>query len=210
MERTSAASSSPFFSYLNQPMITIHNPIININLAQTEMSRALFAALLHREEPEPVPAHSAIGRPLIGQYLEGQGGVYAGDFRADDGFIYGLISGEEEDIGRARWAPEGELPDLSNWDGLANTRALHDTCPAAKLAAGYQRDGHSDFYLPAQRELLLASANIRHLFGKDGWYATSTPYGMNCMWAVDFDDGRTYGLNRSNDIRVRPFRRFIY
>nr|WP_319566232.1 hypothetical protein [uncultured Rhodoferax sp.] len=194
-------------------MITIHNPTFHITLAQTEMARALFAALLHRDEPEAPETehtHSAIGRPLIGQYLEGQGGVYAGDFRADDGSIYGLIGGEEEDIGCARWAPDGELPNLSDWDGLANTRALHDTCPAAKLAVGYRRDGHSDFYLPAQRELLLASANIRHLFGKSGWYATSTPNGSSYTWAVGFEDGTTYYSNRDNEFLVRPFRRFIY
>jgi len=48
------------------------------------------------------------------------------------------------------------------------------TTPAAKLAAGYTRDEHSDFYLPARRELQLGAANLHDTFGTESWYPTLT------------------------------------
>lgn len=149
-------------------------------------------------------------RPQIGQYWEGQGGIYIGDFRGGDGSVYGLIVGAEEDIGRARWAHEGDMPNLTDWDGLANTAALVESCPAAKLAAGYTRDEHSDFYLPARRELHLAAANVPDKFSKESWYWSSSCWSARYAWAVDFDGGFTHRIKRDFELRVRPFRRFIY
>jgi len=146
-------------------------------------------------------------RPKIGEYLAGQGGVYVGDILGSDGVLYGLITGTEEDIGRAKWGPDGER-DLSDWDGLSNTNRLRNECPAAKMASDYEVDGHVDFYLPARRELIVAQANMPHLFGKDSYYWTSTPYGQLTAWAVDFEYGGVYGWDRSLEFRVRPFRRF--
>ena len=176
------------------------------------MARSFIASLLTTEEPEApaaVAATDASGRPAIGEYWPGQGGIYAGDFRTGDGTVYGLIVAKEEDVGRARWAPDGER-DLSDWDGLANTAALRNECPAAKLAGDYVRDEHTDFYLPARRELQLAAANLHDTFGKESWYWTSTPHGEYYAWAVDFEYGSTNDGTRVNEFRVRPFRRFIY
>lgn len=173
-----------------------------------------------------LPAHSAVkqlieqlerrsfqwpvqSRPKLGEYLPGQGGIFAGDIRGDDGITYGLIVGVEEDIGRAKWGPDGER-NLSSWDGMGNTNRLRNECPAAKLASDYERDGHVDFYLPARREMLIAAANVPHLFGKGSWYWTSTPYGEDFAWNVDFEHGFVYVDNRSREFRVRPFRRFTY
>lgn len=149
-----------------------------------------------------------VSRPKIGEYLSGQGGIYVGDILGNDGVLYGLIAGKEEDIGRAKWGPDGER-DLSDWDGLTNTSRLRNECPAAKLAGDYEADGHVGFYLPARRELIVAQANIPHLFGKDSWYWTSTPSGSSCAWAVDFECGLVDDWGRSYEFRVRPFRRFI-
>lgn len=151
------------------------------------------------------PAH---GRPAIGDYWEGQGGHYAGDFRGSDGSVYGLIVAPGDDVGRAAWGPTGER-ELSDWDGLANTARLRNECPAAKLAVGFERDEHSDFYLPARRELQLAAANVPHLFGKESWYWSSTPYSEDYAWAVGFERGTTNFHFRTFEFRVRPFRRFI-
>ncbi len=148
-------------------------------------------------------------RPAIGDYWEGQGGHYAGDFRGSDGSVYGLIVAPGEDVGRASWGPNGER-ELSDWDGLANTGRLRNECPAAKLAVGFEQDEHSDFYLPARRELQLAAANVPHLFGSESWYWSSTPSGEHYAWAVDFEDGFTSYDYRDDEFRVRPFRRFIY
>lgn len=190
--------------------LTLSNPTFNFNSAP---SSDFFAALLRGgDEPDntaPIAAKSVAGRPQIGEHWEGQGGIYAGDLRAGDGSIYGLIVAPEQDIGRATWGPNGER-DLSDWDGLENTRRLVNECPAAKLAAGYTRDEHTDFYLPARRELLLGAANLHDTFGKESWYWTSTPRAEHYAWAVDFESGHTRSNTRTNEFRVRPFRRFVY
>ena len=206
-------------------MIHIENISIHIHPAPRPSLPSFGAALLHAimekgvenesgtaaEPQQGIPAD----RPAIGQYWPGQGGIYAGDFLGGDGVIYGLIvadCGTVQDIGRAPWGQNGSLA-LSDWDGLRNTTALiAGDSPAAKLVAKYTNDGCTDFYLPARRELLLASANLHNLFGKDSWYWTSTPH-KGCdhrAWAVDFEDGFTNNIFRSYDLRVRPFRRFVY
>ena len=178
--------------------------------AAPAMAQALSTALMFGAEAEVfASAADRSDRPAIGEYWPGQGGIYAGDFRGSDGTVYGLIVGKEEDIGRARWAQAGER-DLSDWDGLANTAALRNDCPAAKLAADYVHDEHADFYLPARRELQLAAANVPDKFGTESWYWSSTPYSESYAWAVDFEYGSTSSDYRGHEFRVRPFRRFIY
>lgn len=145
----------------------------------------------------------------LGEYIIDQGGIFAGDIRGDDGVTYGLIISQEEDIGCATWGPEGER-DLSDWDGLNNTARLRNECPAAKLASDYKAGGNIDFYLPGRREMLVAMANLPHLFNKDSWYWTSTPYGRISAWAVDFENGSVSITTRYYEFRVRPFRRFTY
>lgn len=184
-------------------MIHIENISIHIHHAH----QAITAA----EPQQGIPAD----RPAIGQYWPGQGGIYAGDFLGGDGVIYGLIvadCGTSQDIGKAPWGQNGSLA-LSDWDGLRNTTALiAGDNPAAKLVAKYANDGCTDFYLPARRELLLACANLHDRFGKDSWYWTSTPYedNENNAWAVYVKYGYADDSMRCNDLRVRPFRRFIY
>lgn len=195
--------------------ITLNNPTFNLHAAPTSLASAFIAALLRSSDepdesaPAPAAVNSIADRPMIGQYWEGQGGIYAGDFLAGDGSIYGLIVAQEQDIGSANWGPVCEH-DLSDWDGLKNTQALANSCPAAKLAAGYTCDGHDDFYLPARRELQLGAANLHDTFGKESWYWTSTPYAEHYAWAVDFERGHTLNDFRLNEFLVRPFRRFIY
>lgn len=161
------------------------------------------------ERKEPAQEFTAVQPPKIGEYWQGQGGIYAGDFLSGDGSTYGLIVAPEQDIGRATCGPNGER-DLSDWDGMENTRRLVNECPAAKLAAGYTRDEHTDFYLPARRELLLGAANLHDTFGKESWYWTSTPRAEHYAWAVDFENGSSDDFNRDFEFRVRPFRRFVY
>lgn len=190
--------------------INIIKPVFHFHAAPPAMASALFAALQDAgEQPATTPPSGDTGRPEIGEYWEGQGGIYAGDFRGDDGVTFGLIVAKEQDIGRARWAPDGER-DLSDWDGLANTARLRKECPAAELAAKYECDGHSDFYLPARRELNFAGATLHGTFGKDSWYWTSTPHAESYAWAVDFERGLTSDDCRRFEFRVRPVRRFVY
>ncbi|GAB2704159.1 Lcl C-terminal domain-containing protein [Comamonas sediminis] len=190
----------------------LHIENLTINIGATGSSPALGVELLSdivtsdEKQGMPIIDHA---RPAIGEYWPGQGGIYAGDFRGDDGRIYGLIVSPEQDAGRATWGANGER-DLSNWDGLENTRRVAKECPAAKLASEYTRDEHSDFYLPARRELQLAGANLHDTFGTESWYWTSTPYAEHYAWAVGFKDGYTNDFLRDNEFRVHPVRRFIY
>lgn len=191
--------------------ITIHAPALTAIHFGNDMNSMAIAGFAGIELEASASSVSLIdtARPAIGEVWVGQGGIYAGDFRGSDGTVYGLIVGKEEDIGRARWAQDGER-DLSDWDGLANTAALRNDCPAAKLAAEYVIDGHTDFYLPARRELQLAAANVPDKFGTESWYWSSTPYSESYACSVDFEYGSTSSFNRLSEFRVRPFRRFIY
>ncbi|NYT76525.1 DUF1566 domain-containing protein [Alcaligenaceae bacterium] len=175
----------------------------SIALPADKVASALFERLQQQHPAQPT-------RYKIGEYLHGQGGIYAGDIQGDDGVLYGLAIGKEQDIGKAKWGPDGER-DLSEWDGPGNTNRLNRADhPAAYLAAQYEVDGHMDFYLPARREFLIAMANVPKLFGKDSYYWTSTPIGSSSAWAVAFESGLVSLLNRSYEFRVRPFRRFTY
>lgn len=190
---------------------------LNIHIPPNFSPEALAAlekrmGILGRTSSLDTAALPANDRPAIGDYWPAQGGFYAGDMRGDDGTVYGLIvadCGTAQDVGRAKWGPEG-THDLSQWDGLDNTRRLVNECPAAKLAAGHSADDHQDFYLPARRELQLAAANVPHLFGADSWYWSSTPRTESYAWAVGFEYGFTLTDYRRNEVRVRPVRRFIY
>lgn len=171
------------------------------------VAERLIASL--REKAHPLSSPTTRARHQIGEYTSGQGGIYLGNIRGDDGTVYGLVMSREEDIGKAAWGKDGSL-DLSAWDGLTNTNSLLDRCPAAKLANEYEADGHCDFYLPSRREMMVALANVPHLFGKDSWYWTSSPRTESYAWAVDFEYGCVGYGNRGSEFRVRPFRRFTY
>ncbi|PWF25020.1 DUF1566 domain-containing protein [Corticimicrobacter populi] len=176
------------------------------DLGEPNLEPAAVKQLIEQLERQPHQPASP-SRPKIGEYLAGQGGIYAGNIQGDDGVLYGLIIAKPQDVGAARWAPDGER-DLSEWDGLTNTSRLRNECPAAKLASDYEADGNIDFYLPSRREMMVALANVPHLFSKEGWYWTSTPRSESYAWAVDFEDGLVDFFYRSSEFRVRPFRRF--
>lgn len=152
---------------------------------------------------------SSASRPRIGEYLTTEGGIYVGDILGDDKVLYGLIVGEEMNIGTAEFGYEHK-GDLSQWDGLSNTNALRGKSPAADLAANYERSGHCDFYLPARRELMVPLANVPHLFNPKDYYWSSTTRGNDCAWAVAFEDGHARFSYRDFKLRVRPFRRFTH
>jgi hypothetical protein len=154
------------------------------------------------------PVHQA----KIGEYLPGQGGIYAGDILGDDGTVYGLVVSSEDLDGTYAWGPEDGERQASDWDGLVNTNTLlrqDKTHAAARAAKAYGADGHADFYLPAKREMQIIAANLPHLFQPKPYW-TSTPYGSSFAWAVDFESGCVDRWSRFLEFRVRPVRRFTY
>ena len=190
----------------------IHIEQLTIHPCASSDALASLERLMQSLGRAEVPAAQTAEKPVIGAYWPHQGGFYAGDMRGDDGTVYGLIisdCGANKDSGTSAWGPTGEH-ELSEWDGLANTLQLGAKHPAATLATSHTADQHTDFYLPARRELQLACATVPDLFGHSSWYWSSTPYSSDYTWAVDFENGNTDYYGRGYEFRVRPVRRFIY
>jgi hypothetical protein len=128
-----------------------------------------------------VPRVAPADAPAIGQYWEGQGGIYAGimpDYVGTE--PKHLIFSVDEAVDLT-WGGFG-LDDscaASAWDGAANTACLtapphrhaHD---AAKWANDYEKDGHRDFHLPSRLELGVAFETIADRFDRRDWYWSST------------------------------------
>lgn len=160
----------------------------------------------------PIPAAQKI--PRIGEYWPGQGGVYAGLMRGENGQPdYHLIvaAGDEGFAEEIAWGgyEQDEPAAKSERDGQSNTLALvkseHDH-PAAEWAAGLKIDGHADWYLPARREAALCYATVPELFEK-AWHWTSTQYSPSGAWHQYFDVGYQLGNPKGDELRARAVRR---
>jgi hypothetical protein len=151
--------------------------------------------------------------PRLGVYWEGQGGIYAGLMPGqDDAPDYHLIVSVDEGVD-LEWGTYGtKVPECdSRIDGAANTRALIGATskhPAAAWAAEYSKDGHTDFYLPAQRELNLCYATIAEKFAPS-WYWSSTQYSADYAWLQGFVNGDQYYADKGYEGRVRAVRRLV-
>jgi hypothetical protein len=154
--------------------------------------------------------------PKIGEFWQGQGGIYAGLIRGENGLPdYHLIIptdplGYVESITWGGYGKE-EVGTNSTFDGLANTTALDNSeikHPAAQWAAGLVIDGHKDFYLPARRELRLLWVNVPELF-VNGWYWSSTQYSAYFAFYQDFDVGFQSSYYKYGALRARAVRRLL-
>jgi hypothetical protein len=149
--------------------------------------------------------------PRLGVYWEGQGGIYAGLMPGQgDAPDYHLIASLDEGMD-FEWGPYGmKVPECdSRLDGAANTRALLGATskhPAAAWAAEYSKDGHTDFYLPAQRELNLCYATIAEKFAPS-WYWSSTQSSAYGAWCQGFAYGFQFADGKNVKGRVRAVRR---
>ncbi|MGR2662423.1 DUF1566 domain-containing protein [Chromobacterium haemolyticum] len=192
---------------------TINLPLGNATLSvpAEEAARILIEKFVH----EPA-ARSASKLPIIGEVWPGQGGIYAGLMRAENGAPdYHLIvpTDPAASVEEIAWGGyDHDEPDAkSDFDGLANTRALCESerdHPAAKWAAGLAIGGHADFYLPARRELALCWANVPELFEKN-WHWSSTQYSRDSAYVQDFLNGSQDDDGKSSRLRARAVRRFI-
>src|SRR6202011_3391023 len=107
---------------------------------------------------QPIPIADA---PPIGQYWTGQGGIYAGIMPDYVGHQPKHLIFSADEAVDMKWGGTGHIDpgSTSAYDGAANTRALvasEFSYPAAKWADNYEKDGHTDFYLPSQLELQVA------------------------------------------------------
>jgi hypothetical protein len=162
------------------------------------------------------PATERPAPPRIGQMWPGEGGVYAGLMRGENGQPdYHLIVptdplGQHDGIAWGGFGMEAPGP-ASSFDGLANTTALAgagDAYPAAQWATGIAIDGHTDWYLPSRRELRLCWVNVPEQF-ESGWYWTSTQCSRHYAWIQNFGDGLQLSNGKDGQARARAVRRLI-
>jgi hypothetical protein len=152
--------------------------------------------------------------PAIGQYWEGQGGIYAGimpDYVGTQPRFLIFAADEAVDL---TWGGGGssESGALDTDYGTANTKHLaecrryrHDH-EAAKFAKEYEKDGHRDFYLPSKRELDVAYQTIRDQFDPMDWYWSSTEQSKLGAYARNFGEVDLRTFFKDLKARVRPVR----
>lgn len=159
-------------------------------------------------------ARVSASAPKIGELWPGQGGIYAGVMRGQNGqpdyhLILAVSAGSK--LESVEWGGYGETVSGANcdWDGQANTKALlaDDTShPAAEKAAAVSADGHSDFYLPSKRESALLYANLPDEF-ESAWYWTSTQRSASDAVTQCFGHGYQSSNSKDSTFRVRAVRR---
>ena len=76
----------------------------------------------------------------------------------------------------------------------------------AKKMLALEIDGHADWYLPAQAELMLCFVNAREHFQKE-WHWSSTQYSAYAAWFQAFSSGHAYDNGKDGEWRARAVRR---
>ncbi|WP_430317023.1 DUF1566 domain-containing protein [Pseudomonas sp. p1(2021b)] len=182
---------------------------VNADVA-TRIVQREFDRLFNYTSAQP----AALDIPALGSYWPGQGGYNAGLVRGENGApdYYLIVPVLAEQLS-AKWGGYGYEVEgaTSASDGLANTRALladSNEHPAAKLASEFTADGHSDFYLPARRELQVAEANVPELFEK-AYHWSSSQFSALSAYTMAFEYGWLGYDVKSGERLVRPVRRFI-
>jgi len=148
-------------------------------------TQMLAEVLLERVKGEVVPHFgSGAAAPSIGQPWPGQGGIYAGTVRGQDGQPdYHLI------------VYPHDLDD-SDWNN------------ALAWAKEITEDGHSDFTLPHRHEQAILFGNVPELLQKAYyWSGTQHASYLDCAWYQSFDNGgQDYSL-KDHQLRARAVRR---
>lgn len=162
---------------------------------------------------KPAPAANDI--PSIGEYWPGEGGIYAGVMRGENGNPdYRLIVPTHESVKGKKLAYGGyevDEPEASSRrDGLANTLHLVEGSaqdhPAAKWCDELTIEGHNDLYLPAIDELALCMATVPDLFEK-AWHVSSSQRSADLAFTMHFEGGDQYNGVKGYECFVRPVRR---
>ena len=184
---------------------------IDTSLASMIVQRALEQTF-HRA-PLTAELVSTLSVPPLGMYWPGEGGHNAGLMRGENGApdYYLIVPAGPAAEFKGKWGGyEHTTNGADNHsDGLANTLALladSEDHPAANLVREFTTDGHTDFYLPARRELQLAEANVPELFSK-AYHWSSTQYSATSASSVDFEDGWQNLSDKNGERLVRPVRR---
>ena len=171
-------------------MIHIENIHIHVNPHQqrNSIAEAMLKAVFAADEPAPEPDDNneeiVVTPPPIGDYWGGQGGIYAGVARGENG------------------QPDYHLV-------LAMTKPQqHFTWEAAKAFA--QRvtvEGHLDFTLPNRTESALLFANLRDKFDTNYWNWTGEVHSAGRAFGQSFYSGTQYDYTVTTEAPARFVRR---
>lgn len=133
----------------------------------------------------------SIQAPSVGQYWEGQGGIYAGimaDLVGHEPKHLIFSADEAVDI---KWGTDYVEAATSRTDGVSNTNALlarRTPHPAAQWAEDYEKDGHTDFHLPSIAELDVAYVTMPEQFFGNDMYWSSTERNASSAYARNFGE----------------------
>lgn len=138
----------------------------------------------HLSGPAILAATAAV--PRIGEYREGQGGIYAGAVRGADGDPdhYLILHKDEKDS--IQWQP------------------------AIDWAKTLEADGHDDFELPSRREQAILYGNLKDQF-KPEWHWSCETHASDpsSAWITYFTGGNQGITRKVNDFRARAVRRVV-
>ena len=127
---------------------------------------------------------TALQPPAIGSPWPGQGGIYVGLARGQNGARDHHLIVAEPGLDAVKW------------------RAALD------WAAALEADGHKDYALPSRKEQALLFANVPELFQRE-WYWSNTQHASDpySAWSQTFDTGGQVSNRKSNELRARAVRR---
>ncbi|ENM5222246.1 DUF1566 domain-containing protein [Pseudomonas aeruginosa] len=193
---------------MKAPLINTKNLNITLNFFAPDDIPGLVAG--ESVELKPATCAHPTDVPAIGEYWEGQGGIYAGRVPPKDGqsSYYLIVAGD--DVGRCAWSSHShEISARRKWDGMANTAAmLESESPAARAAVAFVADGHEDFYLPARAELAICELNVPEVFANDRYWS-STQVAAGISFCVGLHDGSSFYGKKHETFLVRPVRRVL-
>lgn len=175
------------------------------------VAKAVLAAVSQQPNKARQVTHDS--PPALGLAWPGQGGVYVGTIRGDEGQPdYHLIAPTlpfKKD--KVEWGNYGkEIPGAnSKRDGLANTKAMASAgLELAKEILAWEIDGHADFYMASQCEAALCYANAPEQFEAEAYW-TSTQYSSSNAWFQSFGGGYSNLSHKDSTLRVCAVRRFL-
>ena len=142
------------------------------------------------------------------------GGIIIQITTGADGKQHGLIAASEN-LDKAAWGANTSLKTdaASKTDGAANTAACMKAGIAKTEAAGicdsYEKDGFSDWFLPAvdQLEVLYKAFPVTKTPGPQFYWSSTSEYPGSAI-GFDFNKGASEMSNKHRTGTVRPMRTF--
>lgn len=180
-----------------------------------EPEPSIFSGLLAAADVEQAPETTLtpVCQVILphkpGTHWPEQKGWYAGPIMSPEGNWWHLIVPDEHihafpDVEWSDSRTEIEGAD-SDYDGLANTRAM---CDAGSELAKQIRALGDGVYLPARAEALLLWSTLSSVIG-EGWVWTSTQCSAHDAWCQSFLDGYPDWGIKCSQCRAVPVRRLF-